>query len=286
MRPVAILLVTVTAASACGGTERDADPPPSLLGGRAWVTASSAYANTHALAVAFVDRDGDGRLTPMAEPAFPCEVGGDRASPRCRFPARRAVVNSYRSVSSITGDRHEGLAVWVQDASARPAAIPFCTQMGCSKEQPPFFDRRADNPAAFHQYWVCTADPAGEVGVIELDVAGGVSRIEARPHLAIDLTQEWTPDGLRISMAASHDVSRVSVRVTRRGEPVWSSEHADAVLQVNARLATAVIPEEVISCLDDACLLIVDAAHIWQDDAALVLSASHLEEPLLRSSRP
>jgi hypothetical protein len=113
-----------------------------------------------------------------------------------------------------------------------------------------------------------------------------VSRIEARPHLAIDLTQEWTPDGLRISMAASHDVSRVSVRVTRCGEPVWSSEHADAVLQVNARLATAVIPEEVISCLDDACLLIVDAAHIWQDDAALVLSASHLEEPLLRSSRP
>jgi hypothetical protein len=286
MRSIAIVVVTAAAASACWGPERDADSRISLLGGRAWVAPATPYAVTHALAVAFIDRDGDGQLTTMAEPSFPCEAGGRGAPPRCQFRSRRAVVNSYSSTSKITGERHEGLAIWVQDGSARPAAIPFCTQLGCSREQPPFFDLRAANGSAFHQYWVCTSNPADEIGVIELDVGGEKSDIDVRPHLAVDIEQRWVLEGRRISVVASIDVSRVSVRVTRAGEPVWSSEQPDAMLNVEGGIATAVIPANATACDEGDCVLVVDVAHIWKDEAALVLSASHLEEPLLPSRRP
>ncbi|HUQ05767.1 MAG TPA: hypothetical protein VM261_24860 [Kofleriaceae bacterium] len=186
----------------------------------------------------------------------------------------------------MTGDRHEGVAIWVQDASARPAAVPFCTQLGCSKEQQPFFDRRVDSPLAFHQYWVCTPDPISEIGVIELDVAGERSRIEARPHLTLHITQEWAPDGLRISVTAGQDVARVNVRVSRGGTALWNSEEPGAQLEILQRDVTVVLPAPLASCADGGCVLSVDAAHIWQDDAALVTSASHVEQRLLPSSRP
>jgi hypothetical protein len=279
------LASTLILAFGCAeNAHRPIEPELSYLGGHAWIDATTSAAPEHRLVVAFRDRDGDGRLAPMVEPAFPCEPRSEGRAPECSVLERRVVVRSYSSTSSSAEARREGLAIWVQDASARPAAVPFCTQIGCSTEQAPFFDQRASGPQPLHQLWTCTPDPVGEVGIVEVSVGSETHRIPVKPHLRLEAVQQWRADGLHVEVIATEDVSRALVRVMRDGAVAWNSEESGAGIEMNGARVTTVIPEAIARCSHASCVIQIDAVRVWSDQHELVTSVGHLEQPLLASS--
>lgn len=274
------LLPALVGLAACDHFEAPSDPPLTFLGGHTWLDPSTPLTARHSIAVAFIDRDHDGRLAPMDEPVFPCETTNSAWTPRCRVIPTRVVVRSYSMRSAINGTERQGVAIWVQDARARPAAVPFCTPIGCSSEQPAFFDR-SQAGVQFQQFWLCTAEPEREIGSLEIQVGSESRRISAPPHLRAELDQAWTADGLLVTATASAAVNRAYVRLISGGIPVWNSEQYGARLAVRDHTVSVNAPTANDLCAA-GCTIEIDLAHVVEDEVDSIASATHIEATVPR----